>query len=82
MNENESGISREALQGRYTNYCSVGQNAMEFVIDFGERYGEQDTPLLHTRIVTTPVYMQAIVAALQEAVEIYERRFPQSPEVG
>jgi hypothetical protein len=50
------------------------------VIDFGERYGEQDTPLFHTRILTTPIYMKAILAALQEAVEIYKRRFSRNPE--
>jgi hypothetical protein len=75
MNEPDSGISREPLQGRYTNYCRVGQNAMEFVVDFGERYGEQDAPLFHTRLITTPNYMKAIVFALQEALENYGRRF-------
>jgi hypothetical protein len=76
----EIDVRRESMQGRYANYCQIGQNGMEFVIDFGERYGEQAAPLFHTRIVTTPVSMKAMVAALVEAVEIYERRFPKSPE--
>jgi hypothetical protein len=80
MNEDESGISREPMQGKYSNYCRVGQNAMEFVIDFGERYGEQDPPMFHTRIVTTPTSMKAMLAAMQESVELNNRRFPQNPE--
>lgn len=67
-------------QGRYANYCRVGQNTMEFVIDFGQRYGETEAPQFHTRIVTTPFYMKAIVAALEEAVEIYDKSFSASPE--
>lgn len=74
-----SDIPRESMQGKYTNYCQVGQNGMEFVIDFGERYGEEADPLIHTRIVATPVSMKAMVAALVEAVGIYQRRFPQTP---
>jgi Protein of unknown function (DUF3467) len=66
-----------ALKGQYANYCRVGQNSMEFVMDFGQRYSEEENPIFHTRIVTTPIHMRAILAALEEAVAQYENRFPQ-----
>lgn len=78
--DTEGNHPDETLQGRYTNYCRIGQNAMEFVIDFGERYGETQAPLFHTRIVTTPFYMKAMVTALEEALESYERRYPRTLE--
>jgi hypothetical protein len=81
MNESTEGTGPlDTPQGRYANYCRVGQNAMEFVIDFGQRYGETEPPQFHTRIVTTPLYMKAIVLALEEAVESYDKRFPTSLE--
>ena len=81
MNDTIEGSDpNAALPGRYANYCQVGQNAMEFVIDFGQRYGEVQTPLFHTRIVTTPFYMKAILAALKEAMDLYERRFLESSQ--
>lgn len=67
-----------ALKGQYANYCRVGQNATEFVIDFGQRYAEEESPIFHTRIVTTPIHMKAILSAFEEAVAQYERRFPKS----
>ena len=69
----EAGLG-SALQGQYANYCRIGQNVMEFVIDFGQRYGEADPPIFHTRIVTTPIAMRTMLAAFEEAVALYRQR--------
>jgi hypothetical protein len=66
---------KEKRQGRYANYFKIGQNAFEFVVDFGQRYGEEDTSCLHTRIVTSPVYAKRLLATLQEAVSHHEATF-------
>lgn len=50
------------------------------MIDFGQRYGEAETLLFHKRIVTTPVYLKAILGALDEALDLDERRFSASSQ--
>lgn len=66
---------KDKLQGRYANYFKIGQNAFEFVVDFGQHYGEEETLQLHTRIVTSPVYAKRLLATLQEAVSRHEFTF-------
>lgn len=66
---------KDKLQGRYANYFKIGQNAFEFVVDFGQHYGEEETLQLHTRIVTSPVYAKRLLATLQEAVSRHEATF-------
>ncbi len=62
-----------SLTGLYANECRVGQNLVEFVIDFGQRYNEHP-PIYHTRIITTPVGMGEFVAAMLEALEAHRLR--------
>lgn len=61
-------------KGIYANYFEVGYTAFEIVIDFGQRYGRAKPPC-HTRIVTSPVYAQAMLETLRAALEQYTRAF-------
>ena len=63
----------EALEGRYCNCFSVGHNALEFVIDFGQFYPGGQRRQMHTRIVTNPLYAKALLDTLQRAIDEYER---------
>ena len=59
--------------GKYANHFTVGSNALEIVIDFGQWY-EGDDVQLHTRIVTSHRYALALMHLLAEALEHYQSR--------
>ena len=61
-------------KGVYANYFEIGHTAFEFVLDCGERYGRAEVSC-HTRIVTSPVYAQALLVTLSEALEQYKEAF-------
>ncbi len=63
----------EELEGRYANTFKVGQNAFEFVIDFGQSYIEGKREIFHTRIVSSPYYANVLLKTLQESKERYEQ---------
>ena len=63
------------LEGKYANYFKVGHNAFEFVLDFGQLYGESGRAKLHTRIITNPIYARALLETLSESIERYEKNF-------
>jgi len=73
----DSGNPENSLTGRYANDCRVGQNLIEFVIDFGQHYEEQPT-VYHTRIITTPASMGEFVATMLEALEAHRQRVQQA----
>ena len=81
------GDSREApegglLEGRYANYFKVGYNAFEFVLDFGQFYPEGKEAQLHTRIITSPIYVKTLLELLRESIDRYEQTFGNIPEEG
>ncbi len=63
------------LEARYANYFQVGHNAFEFVIEFGQLYSEDTAPLLHTRVVTNPIYVKDLLTILQDALSQHERQY-------
>jgi hypothetical protein len=65
-------------KGLYANYFEVGHTAFEIVIDFGQRYdGKNETPC-HTRIVTSPMYAEALRQTLDHALAEYRERYGKS----
>jgi len=62
-------------EGRYANYCKVGHNALEFLIDFGQLYTDEARATLHTRIVSHPQFAKELLTTLGESVRQYERVF-------
>jgi hypothetical protein len=59
----------------YANYFEVGHTAIEFVIDFGQRYEGSGAAPCHTRIVTSPMYAEALRRTLDDALEQYRERY-------
>lgn len=68
----DAGV-RGDLYARYANYLKVGHNAFEFLLDFGQFYSDTVGAVVHTRIVTSPIYAKAFLVTLSESVETYER---------
>ena len=63
------------LVGRYANYFTIGHNAFEFVLDFGQFFPEGAIPQPHTRIITSPAHVVALLTTLRESVARYEETF-------
>lgn len=65
----------DAIEARYANVFQVGFNALEFVIDAGQRYGEGPEFAPNSRIVTGPWYAAQLLRVLQESIREYESQF-------
>lgn len=76
MGDQDTGYQdADPREGKYANYFMVGHKAFEFVLDFGQLYSENAEPQLHTRIITSPVYVKAFLKILKDSVDQYEQRF-------
>ena len=73
----ERGNSQDEgqLEGRYANYFKVGQNAFEFLIDFGQFYPNGGNEYFHTRIISSPYYAKILLKILKESIDQYEQTF-------
>jgi hypothetical protein len=81
MNEPPHETSRdEPIEGRYANYFKVGHNSAEFVLDFGQSYGESGGAQIHSRIVMSPVHSKILWQVLRDSILEYEERFGVIPE--
>jgi hypothetical protein len=76
----EPSVASGPTEGRYANYLQVGHNAFEFLIEFGQQDPGGGQPVLHTRIVATPVYASAFLRVLTEALEAYRQAFGEIPD--
>ena len=72
---NNRAATETKINGRYANYFKVGNNAFEFVFDFGQSEGESEDASIHTRIVTAPGYAKAFMKTLTESIALYEKEF-------
>ncbi len=72
--------NKDQLEGRYANYFKVGQNAFEFLIDFGQFYPDSGSEYFHTRIVSNPYYANVLLKILQGSIDQYEQTFGPIPE--
>jgi hypothetical protein len=68
-------LGDDPLVARYANFFQVGNNAAEFVLDFGQSYSEAEEGRLHTRIVTGPPYAKALLRLLQESIDRHEQTY-------
>jgi hypothetical protein len=75
-------VSRDTipLEGRYINYFEVGHNAVEFLLNFGQYYSDNQQARLHIRIITIPVYAKALFKTLGESIEQYEQTYGTIPQ--
>ena len=63
------------INGLYANYCKIGHNAFEFVLDFGQWQKDSGKESIHTRIITAPAYAKAFLEILKESITEYEKEF-------
>lgn len=63
------------IEGKYANYFKVGHNALEFVLDFGQHYSENEEAELYTRIITSPAYAKVFLKILVKSIEQYETKY-------
>jgi hypothetical protein len=67
--DNDSG-----LEARYANFFKVGQNATEFLFQFGQFHSGTDLVWI-TRIVISPPFMKELLRMVDESVRAYEALF-------
>lgn len=65
----------EVRDGRYANNFSIGHNAYEVILQFGQFYEGNENPVMHTTIVTSPAYAKRLLRLLEEAMAQYESSF-------
>jgi hypothetical protein len=73
--EKEPASGAKETEGRYSNYFEVGTNEMEFLLAFGQWYGQETEPSIHTRIVTTPFYAKEMSRLLEKSLAEYESKY-------
>ena len=69
----------DLLEGRYANYFEIGHNAFEFLLDFGQCYGEAPDSRMHTRIVTSPMFARRLADFLNQSLAQHERTHGRIP---
>jgi Protein of unknown function (DUF3467) len=68
----DAGVQIEA---RYSNHFEIGQNAFEFLLQFGQVYNGPETPaLVHSRIILSPFSAKRFVDLLLDSVHRYEAK--------
>jgi len=66
--------SGEGIVIVYSNFFQVGQNAVEFLLDFGRQFDESGVRML-TRVITNPAHAKVFSQLLNQAIADYEERF-------
>jgi hypothetical protein len=68
------------LEGRCANHFELAFTESEFLLDFGQAYGDPSEALMHTRIIATPRSVKILLNMLQDMVEKYEKTIAPAPE--
>ena len=79
MPENEGCRNIAPIVGRSANHFEFAFTSSEFLLDFGQAYGEMGEPLIHTRIIMTPNSAKAFSQMLLQIVERYEQLIVPKP---
>jgi hypothetical protein len=72
----EDNADRSQLgKGEYASYFEVGSDYVSFYVDCGQ-VGQKDQPnRLYSRIITSPIGAQRLLATLSKALKAYAVRF-------
>ena len=65
----------------YSNFLTVGFNAFEFVLGFGDFRGADPAPRPVVSVVTSPAFAKAFSEALVQSIADYESRHGEIPDV-
>jgi hypothetical protein len=74
LSDTENATDNTGPEAKYANYFQVGHNAYEFLMEYGQSYGEL-LVTIHTRIIIAPSYARELLNVLQEAMGEYEAQF-------
>ncbi len=69
-----------AVEGRSSNHFELAYTEYEFLIDFGQAYGDSGEALVHTRIIMSPRSAKTLLQMLHEMMEKYENTIGPVPE--
>ena len=72
MPNTPSTIAGDLALATYANYCEVGYNAFEFLLDFGQFRPEARAVNVHSRIVAGPVQAKLFARLLADAIARFE----------
>ena len=70
-----------ALLAVYANYCEIGHNAFEFLLDFGQFRPETGNVQVHSRIVAGPVQAKLFSRLFAQAVDRFEASHGPIPDI-
>jgi hypothetical protein len=71
--QSECGGKTLPVEGHSSNHFELAFTNSEFLIDFGQAYGESSETLIHTRIIMAPQSAKILSNMLQNLVEQYEK---------
>jgi hypothetical protein len=60
--------------GVYANYFEIGYNAVEYVLDFGQKYSDEAV-CMDSRIIMSPVHAKLLAEMLSNSVDQYQTKF-------
>jgi hypothetical protein len=78
--EHEDSDGNDGMEGRYTNYFQIGHNALEFLVDFGQKYSG-NREYMHSRMVMSPAHAKELFKLLGRSIDIYEEQFGEIEEI-
>ncbi len=62
------------VEGRSANHFELAFTEAEVLVDFGQCYDKQQEPLIHTRIIMTPISANTLLEMLQDLLRQYEAK--------
>jgi len=68
------------VEGRSSNHFELAFTESEFLVDFGQAYGDSGEALVHTRIIMTPRSAKTLLQMLHEMLTKYETSLGPIPE--
>jgi len=68
-------LDPETAQGMYVNMAMVNHSETEFTLDFIYVQPQEPKGKVRARIITSPKHAKRMLAALQDAVSGFERKF-------
>lgn len=68
-------LDPEVAQGMYVNMAMVNHSETEFTLDFIYVQPQEPKGKVRARIITSPKHAKRMLAALQDAVNGFERKF-------
>lgn len=67
-------LDKDTAMGRYTNMAIIAHTKDEFIVDFGLAYPGQ-SPLITSRVITSPSHAKALLRSLEDNIARYEERY-------